>query len=317
MLARSAIILVTGGAGFIGSSVGASLLADGARVRVVDAFPEARQHRALAALAGADIVPADLATMSEAALRQLLFGVDRIIHLAGRPGVQPSWGSGFAGYLDHNVAVTQRLLEAAGGRRVVVASSSSVYGDVPTGTAREDRPLRPLSPYGVSKVAVEMLVAAYAARGVDVSALRFFSVYGRRQRPDMAVARLLDAVATGRPFPLRGDGSQMRDMTHVDDVARAVLAATSAGLPPGTVVNVGSGRPVALAEVIDEIETQLDVRVPIEFVDAALGDPARTAADPTRAHDALRWRPEVPLDVGIADQIDAHATLGTAQTTVA
>ncbi|MET0458766.1 MAG: NAD-dependent epimerase/dehydratase family protein [Ilumatobacteraceae bacterium] len=311
---RARTVMVTGGAGFIGRSVCASLLAGGAHVRVVDTMPARRQQAAAAALGGAEIVGADLAT---APLRELLLGVDAVVHLAGRPGVQPSWGGGFDDYVRHNVSVTQRLLEAVGARRIVVASSSSVYGEVADGLADEDAPLRPLSPYGVSKVATEMLVHAYAARGADAVALRYYSVYGRDQRPDMAVARLLEAASTGRAFTLRGDGSQRRDLTHVDDVVRATLAALDAPLEPGTVINVGSGRPVALRDVIAEVERQMGVSVPLTTVPAEPGDPARTAADHARATALLGWRPLVDLAGGIADQLAHHRTYDAVAETVA
>jgi UDP-glucuronate 4-epimerase len=311
---RARTVLVTGGAGFIGRSVSAALLAAGAHVRIVDTMPGRRQRAAATALAGAEIVIVDL---SIAPLRELLLGVDAVVHLAGRPGVQPSWGGGFDEYLRHNVAVTQRLLEGLGARRIVVASSSSVYGELADGLATEDAPLRPLSPYGVSKVSTEMLVHAYTARGADAVALRYFSVYGRHQRPDMAVARLLDATATGQPFALRGDGSQRRDLTHVDDVVRATLAALDAPLEPGTVINVGSGRPVALRDVIAEIERQTGGRVPLTVVPTEPGDPARTAADPARAAALLGWRPRVELRDGIADQLAHHRTLDAVAETVA
>jgi nucleoside-diphosphate-sugar epimerase len=254
-------------------------------------------------MAGVEVIAADLATEP---LRELLLGIDAVVHLAGRPGVQTSWSSGFDDHLRDNVAVTQRLLEVAGGRRVVVASSSSVYGEIADGAASEDEPLRPLSPYGVSKVATEMLVHAYAARGVDVVALRYFSVYGRHQRPDMAVARIIDAAAGGRPFPLRGDGSQRRDLTHVDDVVAATLASLNASLAPGVVLNVGSGRPVSLRAVIAEVERQTGRTVPLRYEPAAPGDPARTAADRTRAERLVGWAPQVDLADGLADQIAAH-----------
>ena len=151
-----------------------------------------------------------------------------------------------------------------------------------------------------------MLVHAYAARGVDAVALRYFSVYGRHQRPDMAVSRLLDAAATGRPFRLRGDGTQCRDLTHVDDVVAATIAALDAPLDAGTVVNVGSGRPVSLRDVIAEIERQVGHALPIEAVAAAPGDPVRTAADRARAQATLGWAPRVALADGIADQLAAH-----------
>ena len=310
----SRTVLVTGGAGFIGRSLCAALAACGDHVRLVDLLPGSRQRRAVTELPGVEVIAADLATVG---LRELLLGVDAVVHLAGRPGVQPSWGPGFEQYLCDNAVVTQRVLEAVGERRLVVASSSSVYGEVAHGMVTEDAPLRPISPYGVSKVAAEMVVHTYAARGVDAIVLRYFSVYGRHQRPDMALARILDAAATGSPFLLRGDGSQCRDLTHVDDVVAATIAALESPVAAGTVINVGSGRPVALRTVIAEVSRQAGVAVPVTNVPEAPGDPARTAADRGRAADLLGWAPVVELADGIADQIHSAAYFGAATETVA
>jgi UDP-glucuronate 4-epimerase len=301
---RPGTALVTGGAGFIGAEVTRQLLDAGQPVRVVDRLDGARQHRAAAELrrAGAEVIVADLAV---ADLRRLLVGVDRVIHLAGRPGVQPSWGSGFDAYLADNVSVTGRLLDTVAhtGIRVVLASSSSVYGDVASGYAAEDRPVAPVSPYGVTKAAVELLAGTYAGRGVAVVSLRYFTVYGRGQRPDMAISRIVDAARSGTPFFVRGDGHQERDLTHVADAARATVAAAAAELAPGTILNVGSGRPVRLLDVIDEVGRLIGRGVPLAPAPEAVGDPARTAADHGRATALLGWRPRVDLVDGLSDQI--------------
>lgn len=303
-------VLVTGGAGFIGAVVCRHLVDAGLRVTAVDNGDEPRHLRSRRALpdvvwCGADLLGDGLD------LVDLLHGVDSVVHLAGRPGVQTSWGGGFEDHLRRNTLLTQRLLEAAmvtSLSRVVVASSSSVYGDIPDGLAAEHRPPRPLSPYGVSKLAVESLVQAYAERGVPAVALRLFTVYGRGQRPDMALHRIIDAALGAQPFPLRGSGLQARDFTHVDDVARAVAAALDVPIAPGTVCNVGGGRPVAVVDLIGEVEAQLGLAVPVLRVGEAGGDPARTAADPTLARALLGWSAEVPLSAGVADQIAAHVT---------
>lgn len=300
--------LLTGGAGFIGSEVARRLLGDGRQVRIVDRLDGERQERAAVRLAGlgAEVVVADLA---ETDLAQLLDGVDAVVHLAGRPGVQSSWGAGFDAHLTDNVAVTARLLDAVAERpsirRVVLASSSSVYGAIHDGAADERRPLAPVSPYGVSKAAVELLAGTYATRGVPVVSLRYFTVYGRGQRPDMAFSRIIEAARTGEPFVLRGDGTQVRDFTHVSDVARATIAAADLPLPPGLVLNVGSGRPIALLDVIGLVEEHLGRAVPLVAVPAAAGDPRRTAADHRLATRWLGWHPEVEIVDGLADQIGA------------
>lgn len=301
-------VLVTGGAGFIGSVVCRRLADAGHRVIVADHGDDLRHRRAHLALADLDIHTSDLAHTD---LTRLLEGVDRVIHLAGRPGVQSSWGAGFAHHLDGNVGLTQRLLEAAleaPVARVVVASSSSVYGETAGGLASEDAPLAPTSPYGVSKAAVELLVRTYAERGVPVVALRYFTVYGRGQRPDMALHRIIDAALGGDPFPQRGSGRQQRDFTHVDDAAAATEAAIFAPLAPGTICNVGGGRPVRLASLISAVGLQLGRSVPVIAQPPAPGDPGRTAADPRLAAALLGWSPRVSLADGIADQIRHHRT---------
>ncbi len=311
--------LVTGGAGFIGRTVVDRLLSAGHDVHVVDRAACPRTLAGLQWLAdhpGAGrlrVTRADLATCEVA---PLLAGVDVVVHLAGRPGVQTSWGPGFGDHLRDNVLATQRLLEAtltSPVERVLLASSSSVLGDAPDGPLDEDVAPAPLSPYGVAKATVEQLGATYAARGVATASLRFFTVYGRHQRPDMAVARMLAALGGGPPFPLRGDGSQQRDWTHVDDIADGVLAATTRDLAPGTVCNLGSGRPVSLRAVLRIVGELAGRPVPVSRVPAVPGDPARTWADTTRAARLLGHRPRVPLRAGLADQL-ACAGAGTRPT---
>jgi nucleoside-diphosphate-sugar epimerase len=304
---RSGSVLVTGGAGFIGTVLVRHLLDAGERVTVADLFPTERQRVRLPELSGARVVRTDLAT---ADLRPLLADVQRVVHLAGCPGVQSSWGHGFTAHLRDNVALTQRLLEAALDvpvDRIVIASSSSVYGHVEVGAAGEDRPLAPTSPYGVSKAAVELLLRAYAGRGVPTVGLRYFTVYGRGQRPDMAVHRIVESALGGSPFPLRGDGSQERDLTHVDDVVAATARALEWPLPAGTILNIAGGQPVSLRAVIDEVALQVGTEVPIVAVPPAAGDPGRTAAALARAASLLDWAPAVSLPAGVDDQIEWQA----------
>lgn len=315
--AREAV-LVTGGAGFIGAAVCAALLARGERVVLADRLPGARQQVAATRLAAGHPAALELheEDLQRTDLRRLLRGVDRVVHLAGTPGVQTSWAEGFGAHLDGNLLLTQRLLEAALDaplRRVVLASSSSVYGDVPRGATAEDAPVAPVSPYGVTKAGVELLARTYAGRGVATTSLRYFTAYGRGQRPDMAVARMLDAVDGGPPFPLRGDGQQVRDLTHVDDVVAGTLAALDAPLAPGTVLNIGSGRPVALRDLLVAVGRAVGRPVPVVPVSAAAGDPSRTHADVSRAAELLGWTPSVALGDGLADQVE-HGGRHTAVT---
>jgi len=296
--------LVTGGAGFIGATLVGRLLAAGHDVSVIDDGDGLRHRRARAELPQARWISVDMARID---LADLLAGFDGVVHLAGQPGVQTSWGTGFDEHLRANTLLTQRLLEAAIGLescRMVLASSSSVYGEIITGTACEDTPLRPLSPYGVSKVACEQLMRVYVERGVDAVALRFFTAYGRRQRQDMALSLIIDAALGGPAFPMRGDGSQARDFTHVDDIAAAIEAALFGSIPAGTVCNVGTGSPVSLVALIDLVETITGMAVALNQVPSAAGDPVRTAADVSRAKTLLAWKPTVGLAEGVEDQIE-------------
>jgi len=273
--------LVTGGAGFIGRTVTDRLLSVGHRVHVVDCVALARTRAGLRAL-------------------------------ARHP--QASWGHGSTDHVRDNVLVTQRLLEAAmdaPARRVVVASSSSVLRGAPDGPVGEDTPPSPLSPYGVSKATVEQLSTTYAARGVPTVALWFFTVYGRHQRPDMAVARMLEALAGGPAFPLRGDGTQERDWTHVDDIADGIVAAAVRDLAPGTVCNLGSGRPVSLRTVLQLVGELAGRPVCVTNVPPVPGDPARTWADTARAASLLGHRARVSLRDGLADQLAAAGLLAS------
>jgi UDP-glucuronate 4-epimerase len=302
--------VVTGAAGFVGSRVAELLLDDGHLVVAVDAFTgdydAAAKRRNVVAAAdrpGWSLVEADLRT---ADLVDVLAGADAVCHLAARPGVRSSWGEAFAGYAAHNVVATARLLDAAVAARVgrvVVASSSSVYGSAAPVPTPEDAPVRPYSPYGVTKAAAEQLAAAFVANfGLAVTVLRFFTVYGPRQRPDMAVSRLVDAAVGGSPYRRLGPPA-WRDLTYVDDTARATVLAASADLAPGTVLNVGSGRAVAMAEVERLVAAATGRPVPVEQAGPEPGDVDRTCADVGRAAALLGWEPAVDLVDGIAAQV--------------
>ncbi len=303
-------VVVTGAAGFIGSTLVDRLVAAGDDVVAVDALhgprhPDTREANLKRAIESPNVRfrPVDLL---EADLGHLFSGVDTIFHLAGRPGVQTSWGRGFDDHLRHNTFASHLLLTAArvaGVRRVVVASSSSVYGPVPSGSVAETRAPTPVSPYGVSKLAVEHVAAVEAERGLSVVCLRYFSVYGPRQRPDMAPFKVIDAALGGSPFTLFGDGRQARDLTFVADVVDATLRAGVADLESGTVINVGGERPVALNEVVAEVARLVGHDVPVERGPRPPGDPDRTAADVSRARALLGWTPTTSLSDGLAHQI--------------
>ncbi len=303
--------LVTGVAGFIGSTLADRLVGRGWRVRGVDSFTpyygEAAKRSNLAGLASHgrfELVEADLRT---GGLAGLLDGVDVVFHEAGQPGIRSSWAGGFALYNELNVNVTQRLLEALRDRpveRIVFASSSSVYGPAPRYPTGEGDPTVPYNPYGITKLAAELLCRAYAANfAVPAVALRYFTVYGPRQRPDMAVHRLIEASRTGHPFSLYGGGEQVRDFTFVDDVVEATVLAAEADLQPGTVINVAGGASTSLRELIALVGASTGTPVPVDETASQAGDVARTGGDTTRAEQLLGWKPAVRLADGVARQV--------------
>lgn len=302
-------VLVTGAAGFIGSHLVEELLAAGHEVLGVDAFTgnysSERKARNLEVASGDEkfrLVRGDLLTLD---LDELLEGVDGVTHLAGEPGVRGSWGDEFARYAQRNVFLTQRLLEAAGRRGVskfVFASSSSVYGSVSGGPVVEEHVRRPTSPYGVSKLAAEELVGLYdRERGVPGTVLRYFTVYGPRQRPEMAVAKFLFAASRGRGVQVFGDGEQTRDMTYVGDAVDATVAALDA---PGGVYNVGGGTRATVNELIETVRRATGAPLPATYGPMAEGDVYSTWSDSSRAARVLGYRPRVSLEAGISAQAE-------------
>jgi len=302
--------LVTGAAGFLGSTLVERLLAEGWWVRGVDSFTpyyDAAVKRENLATAMAhpsfEFVEADLRVRDGSGLAH---GVDIVFHLAAQPGVRDSWAGGFVVHDEHNVLATQRLLEgalAAGVRRVVYTSSSSVYGNTSAHPSSEDQIPHPHSPYGVTKLAGEHLCGLYQANwGLDTVVLRLFTVYGPRQRPDMALHRVIQAAASGGRFSLYGSGEQVRDVTYVDDALRAVTIAATASIEPATVINVGGGGAATINEVIALVESATQQRVHLERLPAQPGDVERTAAATDRARAILGWTPEVDLADGIERQ---------------
>jgi UDP-glucose 4-epimerase len=304
MAVRSA--LVTGCAGFLGSHLAEALLAAGWRVAGVDCFTgyyaRARKEANVAGLRrapGFRLVEADLAV---ARLERVLDGIDVVFHLAAQPGVRPSFGAEYRDYLRHNVTATERLLEAAAGHSLeafVYASSSSVYGDQAVYPVGEDAPLRPLSPYGSTKVIAEQLASAFwRARRVPVVGLRYFTVYGPRQRPDMAFERFLERALAGEALPVLGDGLQVREFTYAGDVVAATIAAAARG-ERGSVYNVGGGETASVLDVVRELGGLLGRTLEVEHLRAGPGDPRRTQADISRAVRDLGYRPETTLRDGL------------------
>ena len=304
-------VLVTGVAGFIGSHVAEALLARGDTVTGVDCFldyyPRAVKERNLAgprSHASFEFVEADLAT---AELAPLTDGCDAVIHLAAQAGVRASWGQDFRIYVDSNIHATQRLLEACARPnppRFVYSSSSSIYGDAPDLPTVETTLPRPISPYGVSKLAAEHLCRLYTqASGIPTISLRYFTVYGPRQRPDMAFHRFLRAQLEGKELQLYDDGEQTRDFTFVGDAVAANVLAIEHGVP-GSAYNIGGGSRVSVNDVL-KIIGELTGREPtVRRLEKQRGDVRDTHAAANAARDELRWTPKTALREGLAAELE-------------
>ncbi|WP_018253852.1 MULTISPECIES: NAD-dependent epimerase/dehydratase family protein [Salinispora] len=294
-------VLVTGANGFIGSHLVEALEASGADVTAVDCR-RPRFDDPLVPGVGRQ-VHLDLLHDD---LDDVVAGCEVVFHLAARPGVRGSWGNTFGDYLATNVHATQRLLEVCRRwdvRRLVFASSSSVYGDA-IGPSCEDDECRPMSPYGVTKLAAEQLCLSYARREdspLSVVALRYFTVYGPRQRPDMAFSRMLFAAFTGLPLTLFGDGTQRREFTYVSDVVAATMAAADADARD-EVINVGGGASVSMIEAIDLASQVVGRPIPLNAVAGMPGDVPATRADLALARELLGYTPSVDLHEGLSRQ---------------
>ncbi len=298
--------LVTGVAGFIGSHLAGALLDRGASVTGIDAFTDyyARElkERNLAENARREGFRFVETAIHDADLPALLDGVTHVFHLAAQAGVRKSWGKDFSVYTTNNVEATQILLEACVGRpltRFVHASSSSVYGDLAAIPMREDAMPRPVSPYGVTKLAAEQLGYLYHVNfGVPAVAMRYFTVYGPRQRPDMAFNRFLRAALHHDAITLYGDGGQTRDFTFVADAVAATIAAGDRGVP-GTAYNIGGGSRVSMLDVVKIIERVAGHSLTVTRDDAQKGDMRDTYADTSLARNDLGFSPTVSLEEGI------------------
>jgi UDP-glucuronate 4-epimerase len=291
--------LVTGAAGFIGSQLLRTLVERGHDAVGWDAFtdyydPALKEENARdLPVARVDIAEDELD----------LAGLDGVFHLAGQPGVA-SFGDVFPVYVRQNVLASRRLFEeaAAVGTRVVFASSSSIYGDAASYPTPEDTIPRPISPYGITKLACEHLARAYGIEfGLDVVTVRYFTIYGPRQRPDMALTKIVNCLVEGRPFELHGDGAQSRSFTYVDDAVEATVLAMERG-DSGGVFNVGGGEEVSMLEAIETLGRLSGRRLELVAAPRRLGDQRRTAADTTRIAAALGWTASTPFAEGLAAQ---------------
>ncbi len=299
--------LVTGAAGFIGSTLAERLLADGADVVGVDCFtdyyPRTIKERNLSAFRSHPRFRFVESAIRDADLPALLADRTHVFHLAAQAGVRKSWGRDFAIYTVNNIEATQMLLEAAMRARLakfVYSSSSSVYGDHVPLPMREDALPQPVSPYGVSKLAAEQLCYLYFANfGVPTVSLRYFTVYGPRQRPDMAFHKFLRAAIRGEAITVYGDGEQTRDFTFVSDAVQANVAAADRGIP-GRVYNIGGGSRVSVNEVLDMIGRVAGARPLITVDPAQKGDMRHTFAETWLARTDLGFVPKIGLEEGLA-----------------
>ena len=312
--------LVTGVAGFVGSTLAKQLLSEGHEVVGIDVLTDyyevsiKRGNLASIPETGFTFVQADLNTVD---LGALLADVDWVFHQAGQPGVRMSWGQDFAIYVRQNIEATQRLLEAAKDaprlKRLVYASSSSIYGNAERyPTSEDDRP-QPVSPYGVTKLAAEHLCSLYASNfGVPTVSLRYFTVYGPGQRTDMAFTRFVRAAVLDELISIYGTGEQIRDFTYVEDVVAAnIAAASTADVPPGTVLNVAGGSNVSVLDTLRIISDLNGKPLRVEHTESVKGDVFRTGGDTAKIARVLGWKPTVTIEEGLARHLDwAKKTFG-------
>ena len=304
--------LVTGCAGFIGSHLTEALLERGDDVVGIDCFNDnygrpqkLRNLRHFMDWDRFEFVPVDLARGD---LAELTGERDAIFHLAAEPGVRSSWGSRYMQYVQNNVIASQHLLDAVKDRpevRVVYASSSSVYGDAEQRPTTEDAPTRPRSPYGQTKLSAEHLCSLYRDNyGVDAVSLRYFTVFGPRQRPDMAFHIFCRAAIEGKPLTVFGDGRQTRDFTYVGDVVAATIAASQAELDERRIFNVGGGTPTSIRAVLELIGELAGKELDVSYLDQELGDVKDTAADTSRAREVLGFSPATKLEDGLSAEFE-------------
>jgi len=302
-------IVVTGVAGFIGSTLAERLIRDGHHVIGIDAFtdyyPRAIKEANLTTLRTSprfELVEADL---SEVDLAPFVDGTDAIFHQAAQAGVRASWGASFEVYTRWNILATQRLLEAVKGsqvRRFVYASSSSVYGDTTDLPMRETSRPMPFSPYGVTKLAAEHLVELYRHNfGVSTVSLRYFTVYGPRQRPDMAFHKFMRALIADQPLTVFGEGNQTRDFTFVDDIVEANVLSLADGVEG--VYNIGGGSRVTLKEALETLGRVSGKKLRLDNIEEQAGDVKHTSADTSRAREKLGYAPRVTLEEGLAREL--------------
>ena len=303
--------LVTGAAGFIGSHLAERLIQLGHEVVGVDCFTDyyAREikEKNLSFLHGQDGFTFKEANLLHAPLEDLLPGVELVFHQAAQAGVRASWGQSFDIYTRHNILATQKLLEACRKRplkKFVYGSSSSVYGEAQILPMKEDHLPAPISPYGVSKLAGEHLCSLYNFNyGVPVVSLRYFTVYGPRQRPDMAFHKFIRAMLKGEEIEIYGDGKQTRDFTYISDAVEAnVAAAFHEGA--GGVFNIGGGSRINVNQVLEVLEQLCSCKARVNYIEVQKGDPRHTYADTSKAQEVLRYKPKVNIKEGLEKEVE-------------
>jgi UDP-glucuronate 4-epimerase len=312
-------VIVTGAAGFVGSNLIKKLIEDESlEVVGIDSFTnyydrdQKRRNLPPASTANFTLIERDLL---EVDLVEMLSDANAVFHQAGQPGVRKSWGNDFPTYTRQNVEVTQALLEAARRshslNRFIYASSSSIYGNAASYPTSEKHVPAPISPYGVTKLAAEHLVSLYSSQfGVPGISLRYFTVYGPGQRPDMAFHKFLRAAAVGSPIPVYGSGEQIREFTYVEDIVRANIAAWKTDTPPGTVVNLSGGSSVSVNEVLQIMEEITGLEIRIDRLDAVAGDVYRTGGTTRLAMELLGWSPRTKLSDGLRQEYKWLQELG-------
>jgi len=304
--------LVTGCAGFIGSHLCESLLRDNCVITGIDCFTDyysqGRKEQNLKNFIGNKRFKLLKREMSTDKLTDAVQDTDYVFHLAAQPGVRNGWGDDFEVYVQRNIIATHRLLKAirevnSKVKKVILASSSSIYGDNPVPMKEEQLP-KPVSPYGITKVACENLGRLYFKQfGLPVVTLRYFTVYGPRQRPDMAFYKFIDKLLNGEPIVVYGDGSQKRDFTYIDDAVESTLKAAEKGIP-GDIYNIGGGTEITVRDAVSLLEDIAGREVRIEFCPSQPGEMHETLADNKRARDILGFVPGTDLRAGLKKELE-------------
>jgi UDP-glucose 4-epimerase len=302
-------VLVTGVAGFIGSHLAERLIDEGHKVVGVDSFtdyyPREFKESNIKKLRSVSAFEFHEADILEIALERILQKIDVVFHEAAQAVVRASWGSNFRIYTENNVRATQCLLEAAKSvslEKFIYASSSSVYGDAESYPTTEEMTPRPISPYGVTKLAGEHLCYLYwKSHGIPIVSLRYFTVYGPRQRPDMAFHKFIKAIYNNQEIPIFGDGEQTRDFTYIDDIIDANISAMDAELT-GEVLNIGGGSRITVNDTIAILERICERKANKKYIEKQKGDVIHTAADISKAEKLLGYKPKYNLEKGIANE---------------